>query len=84
MISFLSQNLWDELQKAANRKGKKQMAVAYTSSLKGIPLFAGDTLITDASDANLRTGQTDATVLARAAKREGEYGSCQDSETRRG
>ena len=70
MNRFVATGLWDEIRVLACAPGPKAVAVAYASCADAIPFSRGDTLVTDASDQAIRTGQTSAAVLAQL-QREG-------------
>ena len=69
MIQFLTTKLWKRIAVCARRAQRKRAAIAYVT--KDIPLAfsSGDTLIVDASDAAISSGQTSAKVLARLHRR---------------
>src|SRR6266850_5640196 len=66
---FLAEGLWQRLEKEAQHRGLKRVAVAYTSSLDGIRLGEGDILVTDASPLRIAEGSTLVSALQHAAKR---------------
>jgi hypothetical protein len=68
MRRFVSENLWPALSSLA-RNAVKRAAIAYVSSDQHVKFGDGDTLICDASPAAIGSGQTSATVLARAIDR---------------
>jgi len=69
VAKFLGANLWAIVESEARRPGAKRIAVAYTSSLKGISLGRGDVLITDASKRQIEQRQTDVASLQAAQAR---------------
>lgn len=68
MIRFLADNLWDEIGRLALKRSKKFAAVAYVTSEAKVRFKKSDTLIVDASDNAIRTGQTSAPLLEKAFK----------------
>lgn len=69
MLRVLSAGLWSEIDRLAKRRGVRRAAVAYVSSDDGLAFRNGDTLIVNASDEAIRTGQTSAAVLRAAFDR---------------
>jgi len=60
--SLLTQNIWKEITKAAKKSKKKSfVAVAYfgKDGAKMLPLKKGSKLVVDASEGNIKAGQTD-------------------------
>lgn len=69
MFELLSSTLWPRVRKIAKNARKKQAAVAYVTDDRFIKFGDGDSLITDASDASIKAGQTCAKLLNRAFSR---------------
>lgn len=76
MNTLVSSGLWKTIKGLAKKKSRKQAAVAYVSSDDILGFGKGDLLVTDASDAAIKSGQTSAAVLARAHKQGAEIHSC--------
>jgi hypothetical protein len=71
-MRIVAEGLWDEIRRLAKRAGRKFAAVAYVTSDTHVKFGAGDTLVTDASNKAIKTGQTSAKLL-RAAHDRGAY-----------
>jgi hypothetical protein len=69
MQELVSADLWKRASKVSRRASIHRCAVAYVSSDSLIEFGSGDTLITDASTAAIKSGQTSAHVLKRANDR---------------
>jgi hypothetical protein len=69
MNELLSSDIWNRVQHLAKTAQKKSAAIAYVTDDSRIRFGANDTLITDASDPAIKSGQTSATVLQAAVKR---------------
>jgi hypothetical protein len=67
--SFLAAELWPTLLKLAKSPGPKMVAVAYYSSDAHVRCGRGDTVVVNASEAAIKSGQTSAKLLLAAAKR---------------
>ncbi len=63
MESFLTGDIWKEVNKYLTRRGKKIACIAYVTSDK-LKLTKGDILICDASTFSVRFGQTSAKTIA--------------------
>lgn len=75
MQKILSNGLWAELRKRAQKARSRKAAIAYvTSDLLG--LKRGDTLVVDASHRAIQNGETDAPLLRRFQKRGVQLYSC--------
>lgn len=72
MNDLLSSGLWSRLRKLARSAHRKSAAVAYVTDDRNLVFGKGDTLITDASDESIKSGQTSAAVLRAAWKRKAE------------
>ncbi len=70
--------LWTTIRRLAKKPGTKRAAVAYVTSDEHVKFGEGDVLVTDASDAAIKSGQTDAAVLAKASERGARLYSLQD------
>ena len=68
MIRFLADNLWDEIGRLARKRSKKFAAVAYVTSEVKVRFLRSDTLIVNASDNAIRTGQTSAHLLEKSVQ----------------
>ena len=66
MNELLSASLWPRIRKLAKSSRRKKAAIAYVTDDRFIKFGEGDVLITDASDAAIKAGQTDAQLLKRA------------------
>jgi hypothetical protein len=64
-----SDALWKTIRRLARKSSVKRAAVAYVTSDDMVRFGDGDILVTDASDAAIAGGQTDAEVLVRAFDR---------------
>ncbi|WP_438006439.1 phospholipase D family protein [Sorangium sp. So ce321] len=69
MLRVVSGGLWTELHQLAKKSRPHLGAVAYVTSDERVKFGKGDTLICDATDAAIRSGQTSAAVLRRAHDR---------------
>jgi hypothetical protein len=69
MFELLSSALWPRVRKIAKSAKKKQAAVAYVTDDRFIKFGQGDSLVTDASEASIKAGQTCAKLLKRAFER---------------
>jgi len=69
MLKLLSSNLWPEIETLAANAKTKQVAVAYVSYDLRIKFKAGDTLITDASDERISSGNTSQKILGDAFRK---------------
>lgn len=69
MLKLLSSNLWSEIETLAANAKQKQVAVAYVSDDLCVKFKAGDTLITDASDERIASGNTSKRLLSDAFQR---------------
>lgn len=65
MGRLLLSDLWPTVSKISKSASSVQAAIAYVSSAQYLHLRAGDTLIVDASDTAVKSGQTSASVLQR-------------------
>ena len=72
MNELLSASLWPRIRKLAKSARRKQAAIAYVTDDRFIKFSEGDVLVTDASDAAIKAGQTDAQLLKRAFERNAE------------
>lgn len=64
MNRILTKDVWTVAKKLAQGTAARQLAIAYITK-NHIGMRAGDTLVCDASDLMIRTGQTDAKLLKR-------------------
>ena len=69
MIRLLSSDLWKHLRKVGSRSRQRMAAVAYLTDTSGIRFRRGDTLVVDASDGAIRSGETSKTALDLLARR---------------
>jgi len=69
MARFVGADLWTVLRALAEHPGPKQAAIAYFSEGSQINFGAGDTLIVDATERAIRSGQTSARKLLAAFRR---------------
>jgi len=69
MLRVHCDDLWSVVAKLARRSSPRLAAVAFVSSDRKVACGRGDTLVTDASDANIADGLTTAAVLRAAVKR---------------
>jgi len=69
MIRLLSSDLWKHLRKLGSRSRQRMAAVAYLTDTSGIRFRRGDTLVVDASDGAIRSGETSKTALDLLARR---------------
>jgi PLD-like domain len=69
MIRLLSSDLWKHLRKLGSRSRLRMAAVAYLTDTFGIRFRRGDTLVVDASDGAIRSGETSKTALDLLARR---------------
>lgn len=69
MLKLLSSNLWPEIETLAANAKTKQVAVAYVSDDLRIKFKAGDTLITDASNERIASGNASKRILSNAVKK---------------
>ncbi len=69
MLKILSSNLWPEIETLAANAKTKQVAVAYVSDDLRVKFNAGDTLITDASDERIASGNTSKRILSNVVKK---------------
>jgi hypothetical protein len=76
MHSLVSAGLWNEISALAENAVEKQAAIAYVTTEEYIKFTEGDTLIVDAANDTIRTGQTSAKVLAEALKNKVALYSC--------
>ena len=76
MQNFKSKTLWQEIERRAKKCSYKVAAVAYCTSDDVVSFGAGDLLVTDASDAAIRSRQTDRRLLRRAYRKGAELYSC--------
>ncbi|MEX1098014.1 MAG: phospholipase D-like domain-containing protein [Planctomycetales bacterium] len=76
MQTFHSDSLWTEIERLAKGSRYKMAAVAFTTNDSIVSLGAGDLLVVDATDAAIRTGQTDRLALKRAFRRGADLYSC--------
>lgn len=67
---LLSESIWTTIDKEWRKHGRKRLAVAYVTQLRRARLKKGDVVITDASDAMIRAGQTNAAVLLELHKKD--------------
>lgn len=75
MFKILSSDLWQQVRAAACKVPQRQAAIAFvTADLIGFK--AGDLLITDASEAVIRSGATDAKLLLKLHRRGVTVRSC--------
>lgn len=75
MNELLSSDLWSRIRQLAKRAKKKSAAIAYVTDDRYVKFGNGDVLVTDASDAAIKSGQTSAAVLKAALKRNAEIAS---------
>jgi hypothetical protein len=76
MNRLFSDTLWDQIRTLASAAQPKAAAVAYVSSDAIVAFGAGDTLVTDATDEAIRSGQTSARILRAAVSRGAAVYSC--------
>ncbi len=69
MHELLSSGLWPRIRQLAKEAKRKSAAVAYVTDDSYIKFGDGDTLVADASDEAIKSGQTSARVLMEAFKR---------------
>lgn len=69
MLRVVSEELWTELRRLARKHSPRLAAVAYVTSDEQVRFGQGDTLVCDATDAAITSGQTSAAVLRRAYDR---------------
>lgn len=62
-------SLWATIKKLAKKPGPKRAAVAYVTSDEDVRFSQGDILVTDASDAAIASGQTNAILLDESYQR---------------
>ncbi|MDA9519833.1 hypothetical protein XI06_05540 [Bradyrhizobium sp. CCBAU 11434] len=67
MNRILTTEIWHEAKKLARTASSRKLAVAYVTA-DHIGLRMGDVLVTDASPRSIRSGQTDAKLLAKLHK----------------
>jgi hypothetical protein len=77
-----SDTLWKTIKQLAKKARVKRAAVAYITSDEVVQFGNEDILVTDASDAAIAAGQTDAEVLARAKERGAELYSLDSLHTK--
>ena len=75
MNELLSSGLWPRMRKLAKSANKKFAAVAYVTDDRYLKFGKDDILITDASDAAIKSGQTSAAVLKAALERKAQIAS---------
>jgi len=63
MLEVLSANLWRRLRALSENAQIRMAAVAYVTDAQTLSFGAGDLLVTDASDARIQGGQTNAQAL---------------------
>jgi hypothetical protein len=64
MNRILTTEIWSEARKLARSAGSRKLAIAYVT-VDHVGLLLGDVLVTDASPRAVRSGQTDAKLLAK-------------------
>ena len=64
MQEIISANIWDRIRRLARGRKPRLAAVAYVSTDRYVRFGRGDTLVTDASDAAIRSGETSARALS--------------------
>jgi hypothetical protein len=69
VLRVVSGGLWTELHRLAKKNHPRLGAVAYVTSEEKVKFGKGDTLVCDATDAAIKSGQTSAAVLRRAYDR---------------
>lgn len=69
MNELLSSGLWPRIRQLAKKAKRKSAAVAYVTDDTHIKFGDGDTLVADASDEAIKSGQTSARVLKAALDR---------------
>jgi hypothetical protein len=69
MNQLLSEDLWPTIKRLSRKGSRKRAAIAYVTSDEAVAFGTGDLLVTDASDAAIKSGQTSAGILERAVKR---------------
>jgi hypothetical protein len=69
VLRVVSGGLWTELHQLAKKDRPRLAAVAYVTSDERVKFGKGDTLVCDATDAAIKSGQTSAAVLRRAHDR---------------
>ncbi len=69
MNELLTTDLWKLVRRQAKISNKKACAIAYVTDDRHIKFGKGDTLVVDASDEAIGAGQTDASLIERALKR---------------
>lgn len=74
---LLTQELWSTAAKLAKKAKRREAAIAYVTSER-VKFGRGDTLITDASQAAITSGETDAKILLAAHLRGAAIYSCPD------
>ncbi|HZR85979.1 MAG TPA: phospholipase D family protein [Bradyrhizobium sp.] len=67
MNRILTTEIWQEAKKLARTASSRKLAVAYVTA-DHVALRRGDVLVTDASPRSIRSGQTDAKLLAKLHK----------------
>lgn len=76
MERIITNNVWTQVERLLKKGSSKTAAIAYVS--KGTPLSFGDgdVLVCDASDAAIKSGETDAITLRRFLNDGAELHSC--------
>ena len=69
MNELLCDKLWPTVKQLARRSKSRRAAVAYVTSEEFVKFGEGDLLVVDASNQAIKSGQTDAAVLAGMSKR---------------
>lgn len=69
MLRVVSDGLWSAIKKLGSNGQQRFAAVAYVTSERHLAFRLGDTLVCDASDEAIRSGQTSAKVLKAACAR---------------
>lgn len=67
MNRVLTTEIWSEAERLARKAGSRKLAIAYVTA-DHLSLRSGDLLVTDASSRSIRSGQTDAKLLAKLHK----------------
>jgi len=69
LLRVASEGLWTEVRRLARKNSPRLAAVAYVTTDTHMKFGRGDTLVCDATDAAIKSGQTSAVVLRRAHDR---------------
>ena len=78
MDTILTDNIWQQVKSIVRKEKRKAAAIAYVSTNNFIRFKQGDTLVCDASDQAIGTGETSAAVLREFFNAGAELYSCQN------